>query len=120
MLQARKIPQLLEGGLGDGITTVVLMTTDGSILSSVSVNPEATIDILVGALTSSFWSNVSKEQSELQLYIMKLEKGFLGVACVGKAYLVAAHADDTVSMGYLKARIEALKSHLNRVFDQLA
>lgn len=119
MLQTRRIPQLLEKGLRDGITGIVLLTVDGSILSSVTTSP-ATSDVLLGALSSSFWSNTVKDQQpDLLMYLLRLEKGGLAVASVGKGYLLGVMGDDSCSFGLLKARTEAIKSHLSRVFEQL-
>ena len=121
MLQARKIPLLLQGGLGDGISTLVLMTTEGSVLSSVTNSKsKASPDILLGALASSFWLNILKEQSEVEFHSIKLEKAIIGVASItGKGYLIAAYGDENVGTGFLKARILSLKSNLSRIFEQL-
>jgi hypothetical protein len=118
MLQAKRIPQLLQGGLGDGICALVLMTSEGSILSSQSTNTDVS-DILLGAVSSLFWTNTSKNHSDIQLHIMRLEKATIGVASAGRGYLIAAYGDDTVSTGFLKARLDAMRAHLNRVFEQL-
>jgi predicted regulator of Ras-like GTPase activity (Roadblock/LC7/MglB family) len=60
MLAARRIPQILQDHLTDGIEGVCLMTKEGSLLSS-SFAPTATIDeIGLAAISSSIWGNYSE------------------------------------------------------------
>lgn len=118
MLQARRIPQLLQSGLGDGVLSVALMTSEGSVLSCQSSDP-AVDETLLGALGSSFWSSMCKEHPDLQLYLLRLEIASIGVTSLGKGFILAAYGDESVPPGFLKARMDALKAYLSRVVEQL-
>jgi hypothetical protein len=60
MLAARRIPQILQDSLTDGIDGMCLMTKEGSLLSS-SFVPGATIDeVGLAAISSSIWGNYSE------------------------------------------------------------
>ena len=118
MLQARRIPQLLQSGLGDGVLSVALMTSEGSVISCQSSDPVVD-QTLLGALASSFWTSIGKEHQDLQLYLLRMEKASIGVTTLGKGFILAAYGDESVPPGFLKARIDALKAYLTRVFEQL-
>lgn len=118
MLQARRIPQLLQSGLGDGVLGVVLMTSEGSVISCQSAGP-GVADTALSALASSFWSNISKEHQDMQLYMLRMERAVVGVTSLGKGFILAVYGDETVAPGFLKARIDALRAYLSRVFEQL-
>jgi len=67
MLAARRIPQILQDALTDGIDGMCLMTKEGSLLSS-SFTPAATIDeIGLAAIASSIWGNYSEGMYSIEM-----------------------------------------------------
>ncbi len=57
MLRVQRFPEILKSVLTDGIEGVLLMTTDGSVLSSVSINGNAFTETVVAAVSSCIFSN---------------------------------------------------------------
>ena len=58
MIRAQKLPEILDGVLHDGVRGVVLMTSDGSVISSKFLDTEADLtETTLAAITSSTWSN---------------------------------------------------------------
>ena len=66
MLAARRIPQILQDHLSDGIDGMCLMTKEGSLLSSALSQHAAIDEIALAAVSSSIWGNYS----EGNLYII--------------------------------------------------
>ena len=60
MIRAQKLPEILGQVLHDGILGAVLMTTEGSVISSL-FHEETTIDeTVLAAVASSIWLNYSQ------------------------------------------------------------
>ena len=59
MLRANKLPEILEAGLLDGIHSAVLMTVDGSIISSKFLEDSPLNETTLAAIGSSIWLNYS-------------------------------------------------------------
>lgn len=61
MIRAQKLPEILHGVLHDGVRGVVLMTSDGSVISSKFLETETILtETSFAAITSSTWSNYSQ------------------------------------------------------------
>jgi hypothetical protein len=62
MLAARRLPQILQDSLTDGIDGMCLMTKEGSLLSS-AFAPQASVDeTALAAISSSIWGNYSESK----------------------------------------------------------
>jgi hypothetical protein len=63
MIRAQKLPEILDGVLHDGVRGVVLMTVDGSVISSKFLDTETFLtETSLAAITSSTWSNYSQSE----------------------------------------------------------
>ena len=60
MLRVRKIPEVLQATISDGILGACLMTTDGSLLSGVFANDSDINETLLAAVASGIWSTYSQ------------------------------------------------------------
>jgi hypothetical protein len=47
----------------------------------------------------------------------KLDSGYLGIATIGKSYLIAGVGKGTP--GYLKSRLQQLSQYFRKVFEQI-
>eukprot|EP01038_Epipyxis_sp_PR26KG_P012567 gene12567-16853_t len=127
MLAARRLPEILQGILNDGIDGACLMTVEGSLLSSAFVSSEqlngkslTDNEITLAAVASTVWENYSNQGSaEVLLYITQLDEGYLGITVAGKGYLVAAYGRK-VNIGLLKGRLQALNQYFSQVFEQIS
>ncbi len=118
MLRVNKLPEVLKSVLHDGIEGCVLMTADGSILSSVSIDGNTISETVLAAIGSTVWSNYSSGNSIISLHISKFENGVFGVVNGGSGYLIAAYGHK-VTVGMLRCRLDAIGTYFSRVFDQL-
>lgn len=57
MIRAQKLPEILESVLHDGILGGVLMTTEGSVISSLFTEQSALDETMLAAVASSIWLN---------------------------------------------------------------
>ena len=57
MLRAQRFPDILRSVLSDGVEGVVLMSAEGSILSSVSLDETVSAETAVAAVTSCIFAN---------------------------------------------------------------
>ena len=143
MLAARRLPQILQESVSDGIEGMCLMTKEGSLLSS-SFASQATIDeVGLAAISSTIWGNYAEGSlllifhiislvavhfshrfreftgnSDIFLHIVKLDNGYLGICSAGNGYLLAAIGKD-VSVGLLKSRLQSLGRYFEKVFEQI-
>jgi predicted regulator of Ras-like GTPase activity (Roadblock/LC7/MglB family) len=60
MIRANKLPEVLSRVLHDGIQGVVLMTSEGSIISSAFEDESKDKETLLAAITSTVWSNYNQ------------------------------------------------------------
>jgi hypothetical protein len=60
MLRVRKIPEVLQATISDGILGACLMTNDGSLLSGVFANDSIINETLLAAVASGIWSTYSQ------------------------------------------------------------
>ena len=119
MLRVNKLPEILRGVLQDGIEGCVLMTADGSNLASEFKYAELSETVL-SAISSCMWNNYSRAPSGegMQMQIIKLENGTLGISKAGEGYIISIYGKD-VTMGMLRIKLEALSTYFSRVFEQL-
>ena len=60
MLAASRIPEILKTIIEDGADGVVLMTQDGSLLSSAFAKKSEMTEVVLAAVSSSAWSNLNQ------------------------------------------------------------
>jgi hypothetical protein len=65
MLRASKLPEVLGGGLQDGIYGAVLMTSDGSVICSNFLPGSILNETSLAAISSSVWGNYTSGTSHL-------------------------------------------------------
>jgi hypothetical protein len=65
-----------------------------------------------------FMNNNTVGASDLQLQIIKLEAGCIGISSVGRDYIISA-IGSTVQMGMLRKRLTVLSQYFTNVFEQI-
>ena len=60
MLAAKRLPEILESNLTDGIEGLCLMTESGSLLSSAMAETSNINEITLAAISSSIWGNYTQ------------------------------------------------------------
>lgn len=63
MLAASRIPEILKTIIDDGADGVVLMTQEGSLLSSNFSKKSEMTEVVLAAVSSSAWSNLNQGTS---------------------------------------------------------
>jgi hypothetical protein len=118
MLATGKLIKVLRSVLGDGVEGACLMTTEGSLLCSVSLPGGKVDETALAAISSSIWNNYAQGSQYLSFHLLKLEAGCMGIVPTGKGYLLSAYGSD-VTAGLLRGKLDALASYFTRVFDEL-
>lgn len=60
MIRAQKLPEILGSVLHDGIQGGVLMTSEGSVISSLFTEQSSLGETVLAAVAASVWSNYSQ------------------------------------------------------------
>lgn len=60
MLAAKRLPEILQGALYDGIEGVVLMTVEGSLISSAFTDNSVVNETGLAAIASTAWGNYAQ------------------------------------------------------------
>jgi hypothetical protein len=116
MLRVERIPEVLESTLVDGVSGVVLMTVQGSILSSKFLESSDMTAVTLAAITSNIWSNMTTRNPDVSFHLSKMEKGCVGITLAGTGNLVVAYG---TNIGMLRGRLEALSTSFTRAFEQM-
>jgi hypothetical protein len=67
MIRAQKLPEILGSVLHDGILGAVLMTTEGSVISSLFTEQSSLSETVLAAVASSIWLNYSQGKDILKM-----------------------------------------------------
>lgn len=133
MIRSCRIPAVLNRICDDKIQSALLVTADGELLGTSTKNappkdPESfgtlVSDITVGycRLGEEFAAvdAVHRTRSHMQCLIMEMDRGMVGVSsCIGCDYFVIAIAAADAPPGLLKARLQALTSHVQEAFSTI-
>jgi len=117
MLDARRLPEILQNNLTDGVDGICLMTDSGSIIGSAMVKNTKVTESGFAAISSSIWGNYS-EGCDLRFQLIKFEHGYLGITTAGKGYLISAFGEN-VPPGLLKGRLEVLRTYFSNIFEKI-
>ncbi|KAI8974631.1 hypothetical protein BDB01DRAFT_805826 [Pilobolus umbonatus] len=121
MLKPKVISQVLRQALNNGIKAALIITNEGSLISYAADNDkEASV---YAAITANIWNTYKKKKTNIytgiQYQILHCQDGIIFVTSVG-AMILCLVADPSVHLGILKAKAEALKSHLEAPLLQIA
>lgn len=112
MLRNAAVADALQAVNGDGVHTSMLLSATGALLGIACASRHIPDNARVAAVTSSIWAEYSKasEKSlggrQLQLLLLDMEAGRIGVAAVDEEYLLACVAAPTAMWGMLKLKLE--------------
>ncbi|CAO3653026.1 unnamed protein product [Cunninghamella echinulata] len=120
MLRPKVISQVLRQSLYNGVKSSLLMTYDGSLLAFATDNDKNAK--IYAAITANIW-NAYKKQNNLNSFLqsngsnsplfilLECEEGNVFITSIG-TMLLCMVAENSVSLGILKAKAEALKVYL--------
>ncbi len=119
MIRANKLTEVLRDFLKEtDFKGIVIMTSQGSIISSVVVDSTCTETVLA-ALSSCVWTNYSDGNSILTTLLIKLDHGLLGISAISPEYLVAILGGPDTTVGLLRGRLQSACTYFAQVFSQL-
>jgi len=99
-----------------GVKTSLLMHLDGSLLA---VSGDSTIEKILAALVSNIWKGYeaagqkSFGQETINMILFDCQEGNV-VVCAVSRFLLCICADNTVHLGVLKAKLDAVSAHLSK------
>lgn len=118
MLHPKVLPDVLGEACGPGVKCITLINRAGLQLGSAG---DAQSAATISAIASSLWQSHegSDEAGALGCLMVECEEGRLVVKAVG-GYVLACCADPSVGFGLLKAKMEALHTHLQPSLSQIS
>ena len=120
MIRANKLTEILKDFIKEtDFKGIVIMTTQGSVISSVVIDSSCTETVLA-ALSSCVWTNYAEGAASLSTLLIKLEHGIAGISAIGQGeYLVAILGGSDTPPGLLRGRLQAACAYFSQVFGQL-
>ncbi len=121
MIRANKLTEVLRDFLKEtDFKGIVIMTTQGSIISSIVVDSSVT-ETALSALSSCVWTNYSDGNSMLTTLLIKLDHGIVGISAISPQgeYLVAILGGPDTTAGLLRGRLQCACAYFSQVFNQL-
>ncbi|KAG0192434.1 Ragulator complex protein lamtor2 [Apophysomyces sp. BC1034] len=112
MLKPKVIAQVLRQALRNGIKASLLMTNEGSLLAFAADNDKNARTY--AAIIANVWATY-KKQSSADTFLGSDPMGgprFLLLQCEAR--------EETVNLGILKAKADALKNHLEEPLERVA
>ena len=126
MIRSCHIPPLLSRICGDGIQAALLVTTDGELLGTSYPFPEDDLGNLceVGSLVTEIAADYQRlghelDSPHLDFLTLELELGTVAVSSSGSDCFVIAIANPKTPHGMIKARLQALASHVQEALTPL-
>ncbi|CAO3701431.1 hypothetical protein CU097_006089 [Rhizopus azygosporus] len=121
MLKPKVISQALRQTLNDVVKAAMIMTSEGSLIAfAADTDKEATI---YAAISANIWNTYRKKNvyTELKYQILHCEEGVIYITNVGPMILCLVGNSKAINdLGILKAKGEAIKSHLEEPLLQFA
>src|SRR3989338_4532925 len=121
MLRLQALPKVLEQATGNGVLGAFIVNREGSLLSSVDINPEeSSRPTLVAAIIANLWEVYSEEATRKpQFMLLQCQHGNLGVKAVASNLIVCVYGENSVPAGLLKLKVEALVAHLTEPLSKV-
>ncbi|KAI8969134.1 hypothetical protein BDF20DRAFT_827556 [Mycotypha africana] len=121
MLKPKVIANVLSQTTNNGIKASIIMTSEGSLISFAADNDKDASTY--SAICANIWNTYKKMNTgaykKLQSQLVYCENGVVLVTCVGNMLLCLVALPST-DLGILKAKAEAIKSHLKEPLTQIA
>lgn len=126
MIRSRRIPPMLSRICGDGIQASLLVTVDGELLGTSSPLDE-TLEKSVsetGSLVTEIAADYQRlglelDSPSLDFLVLELEFSTVAVCSAGRDCFVICLADPETPQGMIKARLQALASHVKEALTPL-
>lgn len=123
MLKPKVLNEILGQAISGGVISSLLINQEGSLLSYAgSGNKDAKV---TAAIASSIWAAYEKNgkmafhNDELKMIFMDCEEGKVVITRVANLIL-CLYAQQSVGLGMLKAKAEALAGYLEQPLKQVA
>jgi len=120
MLKPRVLTQVLAQANTDNVLSTLLLNNEGALLAYAGYdNKDARV---TSAIASNIWSAYDKNaktlNDQLQMIIMECEVGNVAIARVAN-FLLCTYSKESVGLGLLKAKAQALVDYLQEPLKQV-
>jgi len=120
MLKPRALTQVLAQANTDNVVSTLLLNNEGALLAYAGYdNKDARV---TSAIASSIWSAYDKNSraasDPLQMIIIECDVGNVAIARVAN-FLLCTYSRETVGLGLLKAKAQALVDYLEEPLKQV-
>ncbi|CAB1105481.1 unnamed protein product [Ectocarpus sp. CCAP 1310/34] len=117
MLRAKSLPEFLEQANTDGMRATMLLQADGALQGAAGKGITALHGQIMGVVSTAMWGEFDGAEMEsgtgdLDMILMGMDTGTLGVARLRTGHLVCVYAEDWVQMGSVRTRLLSLRSAL--------
>jgi predicted regulator of Ras-like GTPase activity (Roadblock/LC7/MglB family) len=112
MIRLKVLPQVLGQANSDGVQGTVLLTYQGSIVSSVEEEGSDKAKVVAAIVANLFEAFADKATAAPEYMLYDCEHGRICVRPVADKLLLCLYGDDTVAPGMLKAKTHAVEQHL--------
>lgn len=126
MIRSCRIPPMLSRICGDGVEAALLVTTDGELLGVSHPLPETLEKTIseVGSLVTEVFADYARlgvelDSPHLQFLTIELELNTVAVSSAGSDCLVICVCAPKTPQGMIKARLQALASHVQEALTPL-
>lgn len=109
MLRAKQIPDFLQQANTAGMRCTLLLQNDGALQGAAGAGVGSIHNQIIGVISSGMWGEFDHSGSrQLQMMLMGMDDGTLGVAKVGETHLVCVYAEAKVDVGTIREKLQNL------------
>ncbi|CAN0116795.1 unnamed protein product [Ectocarpus sp. 6 AP-2014] len=113
MLRAKSLPEFLEQANTDGMRATMLLQADGALQGAAGKGITALHGQIMGVVSTAMWGEFDGAGTgDLDMILMGMDTGTLGVARLRTGHLVCVYAEDWVQLGSVRTRLLSLRSAL--------
>ncbi|KAI8379707.1 uncharacterized protein BYT42DRAFT_636404 [Radiomyces spectabilis] len=128
MLKPKVIAQVLRQATHNGVRASLLMTSEGSLLAFAADNDKCAKTY--AAIAANVWSTYKKQPAigtsldnnilaTPRFLLLQCEEGTVFVTSIG-AMLLCLVGEESVDLGLLRAKADALRNHLDEPLQKVA
>lgn len=120
MLRAKSLPEFLEQANTDGMMATMLLQADGALQGAAGKGMQGAAGKvlhgqILGVISTQMWGEfdgAGAGSGDLEMILMGMDTGTLGVARLCTGHLVCVYAEPWVQVGTVRARLISLRSEL--------
>eukprot|EP00903_Cladosiphon_okamuranus_P015316 g14149.t1 len=121
MLRAKSLPEFLEQANTDGMMATMLLQADGALQGAAGKGMQGAAGRvlhgqILGVISTQMWGEFdgagAAGSGDLEMILMGMDTGTLGVARLNTGHLVCVYAEPWVQVGTVRSRLISLRSAL--------